>query len=52
MKKLLFLLFPLFVFGQLEINSPDGWMDYSNGNEETLNRINIWGEKLVDAIKV
>lgn len=50
MKKLLILLLPFFAFGQLEINSPDGWMDYSNGDEETLNRINIWGEKLVDAI--
>lgn len=51
MKKLiLLLLIPFLFFSQSIIEKPDGWFDYSGGNEETLNRINIFGKTLTDEI--
>jgi len=47
---LIFLIFPFIFYAQFQINLPNGWMDYSSGNEEMANRITIWGSKLTDAI--
>ena len=47
---LIFLIFPFIFYAQFQINPPNGWMDYSSGNEEMANRITFWGSKLTDAI--
>lgn len=46
----LLLLIPFFCFSQFKINKPSGWMDYSSGNEEKLNRITVFGSELTDAL--
>lgn len=47
---LIFLIFPFIFYAQFQITPPNGWMDYSSGKEEMLNRINVWGSNLTDAI--
>ena len=50
MKNIIVLLFPLICFSQINLDKPEGWYDYSNGNEEFINRINVLGKELTDQI--
>jgi hypothetical protein len=48
--QIIIFLIPFFCLAQFKINNPTGWMDYSSGNEEKLNRITVFGSELTDAL--